>query len=120
MAERITGNAGIDDRDGNPEAPGEGIGSGTTREKVHDHLPGNGLRIGRDAFGDDTVIGREDRQVAAGDFGREATAQAGDLGGQFLDTAQRAARLGLGVDRRPDFCIREHGASGHGYDPSPG
>ena len=66
--------------------------------KFSEHLPGDRLRVGGDALGGEAVVGGEDGQLAGPHPRRERAAGAGDLGGEVLDAAEGAERLGLAVD----------------------
>lgn len=70
----------------------------TTTNEVHDHLPGNFLRVGADAFGYDAVIACKDEHVRVAQYRCEGLLYQPDAQGQRLKHTQRMERLGFLID----------------------
>ena len=94
----VAGDAGVDDAERGADRAGEDVGGGAAGEEVQEHLPGDGLGVGGDAFVGEAVVGGEDGELAGGHPRVERGLGAGDLRGERLDAAEGAERLGLAVD----------------------
>ena len=98
VVDRRAGDAGVDDAQGGADRAGEDVGGGVAGEEVQQHLPGDGLRVGGDAFVRQAVVAGEDGELAGAHPRVERALGAGDRGGEVLDAAEGAERLGLAVD----------------------
>ena len=70
-----------------------------TGKKVLDHLPRHVARVGRHAPRREAVVGGEHEQLRLAQHGLLGALQQADLQGQRFDAAERALRLGLGVEQ---------------------
>ena len=78
----VAGDAGVDDAERDADRAGEDVGGGVAGEEVQEHLPGDGLRVGGDAFVGEAVVGGEDGELAGRHPRVEAALGAGDLRGE--------------------------------------
>ena len=94
----IVGNAGIDYLDGHAVLAGEHVGAGASGQKILHHLPGDFLRIRRQAGFRRAMVSGKNQVVRAGESGRQRLLDTADVQGDFFEYAQRSERLGLVVD----------------------
>ena len=115
MFDRGSRHARVDDPDRSADRFREYVGRCPAMQEIQHHLPGNRLRIGRNAIDRDPVVGGEYGQLAGVQARRRLAGGARELQRDGFHLPQGAQRLGLAVDQLPDGSVEivrsfRHGA----------